>query len=513
MHTNRKREKSSMAKPSPAEPKAKAKTGIPGLDNILCGGFPHNRLYLIEGAPGSGKTTLALQFLLEGVRAGEPGLYITLSETIDELRTVARSHGFDIDGISIFQRSDEAAAEDDEQTLFHTSEVELGEAMKTLLKEVERVKPVRVVFDSLSEIHLLAQTPLRYRKQILSLKRFFAGRRCTVLLLDDETPEQGDRQLQTLAHGVILLEQLSPAYGAERRRLRISKLRGLKYRGGYHDFKIETGGLAVFPRLVASEHREDFEMTPAASGLAELDALLAGGPDWGTTTLIMGPAGGGKSAIATQYALAAIGRGQRAAMFLFDEGVGTLYARSRALGMDVATPVAAGTLSVQQIDPAEMSPGEFAHRVRNAVERDGVRIVVIDSLNGYMSAMPEESFLTAQLHELFSYLRQRGVLTIVIVAQHGFVGPNMEAPVDVSYLADTVLLLRNYEHGGRLHKAISTVKKRSGPHENTIRGFFMEKSGLRVGPPLESFHGILSGHPERTDPGSGMGTAHGPPRE
>lgn len=476
---------------------SKARTGIPGLDDVLNGGFPHNRLYLVEGAPGSGKTTLALQFLLEGIRNGEPGLYITLSETVDELRAVAESHGFDIDGISIYQRADEAGADADEQTLFHPSEVELGEATRTLLNEVERVKPVRVVFDSLSEVRLLSQNALRYRKQILALKRFFAGRRCTVLLLDEGAHD--DQQLQTLAHGVLSLEQLAPFYGAERRRLRVSKLRGVRYRGGFHDFRIETGGLSVFPRLVASEHHEPFEMTPAASGLDGLDALLAGGPDWGTTTLIMGPAGVGKSVIASQYALAAAGRGEKTAMFLFDEGPTTLYARSRALGMDVEGAAGKGLIRIQQIDPAEMSPGEFAHQVRVAAEREGVRVVVIDSLNGYLSAMPEESFLTAQLHELFSYLRQRGILTLVIVAQHGFVGANMDTPIDVSYLADTVLLLRNYEHRGRLSKAISCVKKRSGAHENAIRDFFMEKSGLRVGPPLESFGGILSGTPERAE--------------
>jgi circadian clock protein KaiC len=473
----------------------RARTGIPGLDDVLCGGFPHGRLYLVQGAPGTGKTTLALQFLLEGVRLGEPGLYITLSETEDELRAVAESHGIDIGPISIYQRPEEPALEDDEQTLFHPSEVELGEATRTLLNEVERLKPVRVVFDSLSEIRLLSQNALRYRKQILSLKRFFAGRRCTVLLLDEGSGAE-DQQLQTLAHGVLNLEQLSPFYGAERRRLRVQKLRGVRYRGGFHDFRIETGGLAVFPRLIASEHHESFEMKAAGSGLDGLDALLAGGPDWGTTTLIMGPAGAGKSAIAAQYALAAAGRGEKTAMFLFDEGPATFFARARALGMDLAAPAEKGLVALKQIDPAEMSPGEFAHQVRLAVERDHARVVVIDSLNGYLSAMPEESFLTVQLHELFTYLRQRGVLTLVIVAQHGFVGENMDAPVDVSYLADTVLLLRNYEHGGRLRKAISAVKKRSGVHENTIRGFYMESTGLRIGPPLESFRGILSGSAE-----------------
>jgi circadian clock protein KaiC len=479
----------------PVEDAPKARTGIAGLDDILGGGFPHHRLYLVQGAPGTGKTTLALQFLLEGARQGEPGLYITLSETLDELRAVAASHGFDLDGISIYQRGDSAEADADEQTLFHPSEVELGEATRTLLNEVERVKPVRVVFDSLSEIRLLSQNPLRYRKQILALKRFFAGRRCIVLLLDEGSHD--DQQLQTLAHGVLDLEQLAPAYGAERRRLRVSKLRGVHYRGGFHDFRIATGGLMVFPRLVAAEHHEEFPEGSAKSGIDGLDTLLGGGPDWGTTTLIMGPAGVGKSAISAQYALAAAERGERTAMFLFDEGPATVYARARGLGLDIEGAVTRGMIRIQQIDPAEMSPGEFVDNVRNAVERGGARVVIIDSLNGYLSAMPEERFLTIQLHELFTYLRQRGILTIVVVAQHGFVGSNMETPVDVSYLADTVLLLRNFEYGGRLSRAISAVKKRTGGHEHTIREFTFEKAGLRLGPPLDAFHGILSGDPER----------------
>jgi circadian clock protein KaiC len=482
----------------------RARTGVRGLDDILGGGFPYNRLYLVQGEPGAGKTTLALQFLLEGIRSGEPGLYISLSETKSELEAVARSHGWDLGALSLYDRAPDSAAFLEDQTLFHTSEVELSEVTKTLLEEVERVAPVRVVFDSMSELRLLAQNPLRYRKQILVLKSFFAGRNCTVLLLDENPTVPGDLQLQPLAHGVIVLEQRSPLYGAERRRIRVTKLRGVKYRGGYHDFKIETGGIVVFPRLVASEHHEPFAPGRASSNLPQLDSLIGGGPDWGTTMLLMGPAGGGKSALATQYAVAAARRGERSALFIFDEGLETLYGRSEGLGLPLRELVEAGTISVQQMDPAEMSPGEFGFHVREAVEAQNARVVVIDSLNGYLAAMPEESFLTVQLHELFSYLRQRGVLTIVVVAQHGFLGAG-ETPVEVSYLADTVLLLRNYESAGGLHKSISMVKKRSGVHENTIRAFSMGPQGLQVGPTLDKFRGILSGIPirEKADPNGG----------
>jgi len=479
-----------------AKPREIAATGIPGLDNVLAGGFTKNRLYLIQGDPGVGKTTLGLQFLLEGAEQGESSLYLTLSESKEELHAVADSHGWDIDKIHIFEYSAHDRLEsEDTSTLFHPSEVELGEATRRLLEEVERIKPQRLVIDSLSEIRLLAQSALRYRRQILGLKHYFTGRQCTVLMLDDRNANDGDMQLMTLAHGVLMLEQLSPVYGAERRRLRVSKYRGVRYRGGYHDFTIRTGGIVAYPRLVASEHRDDFTPRRIASGITEVDALLGGGIDRGTSTLIMGPAGAGKSLLATRYVTAAADRGENAAVFIFDESRGTLFARSHALQMNIGEHVKAGRVTVQQIDPAEIPPGEFVHLVRDAVEKQNASVVVIDSLNGYMNAMPEEHFLTIQMHELLTYLGQKGVATILVVAQHGLLGSSMVSPVDVSYLADCVILLRYYEHAGEIRKAISVVKKRSGAHEQSIRPLTLSSEGMSVGPPLSEFHGILSGTP------------------
>lgn len=474
-----------------------APTGIPGLDDVLAGGFTRSRVYLISGDPGVGKTTLGLQFLLEGVRAGESCLYLTLSETKTELQSVADSHGWSLEGLHVFEytAADRLEVEGgEESTLFHPSEVALGEATRKLLDEVERVKPTRVVFDSLSEIRLLAQNPLRYRRQILGLKHYFAGRNVTVLLLDDRNVESGDMQLLTLAHGVLMLEQLSPIYGAERRRLRVAKFRGLRYRGGYHDFTIRPGGLLVYPRLVASEHRDVFVPRQIASGIEAIDALLGGGIDRGTSTLIMGPAGTGKSALAAQYAVAAASRGENVAMFIFDESRGTLIARSNAIGMDISRYIDSGNITVQQIDPAEIPPGEFVHLVREAVERD-VSVIVIDSLNGYLNAMPEERFLTIQLHELLTYTGQKGVATLLVVAQHGLVGSSTAAPVDISYLADSVILVRYFELAGEIRKAVSVVKKRSGTHERSIRPLSIGANGLHVGPPLSEFRGILAGTP------------------
>jgi circadian clock protein KaiC len=477
-------------------------TGVDGLDDILGGGLPPNRLYLIEGNPGSGKTTLALQFLLEGQRHGERGLYVTLSETKDELHAVAHSHGWSLDEIAVCELipSEDSLRPDTQPRMFHPSEVELSETTQAVLAEVERAKPTRVVFDSLSEMRLLAQNPLRYRRQILALKQFFIGRQCTVLLLDDRTSEETDLQLQSLAHGVVSLEHLAPEYGAERRRLRVMKMRGMWFRGGYHDFLIRRGGLAVFPRLVAAEHHRPFDRGAAPSGVAALDALLGGGLDRGTSALLMGPAGSGKSSIATQYVVAAAARGEKAAVFAFDESLGTLLARSAGLGMGLRAHLDAGRVRVQQVDPAELSPGEFAHAVRSAVEQGGARVVVIDSLNGYLNAMPEERFLTIQLHELLTYLGQQGVVTLLVVAQHGLFG-NMQAPVDTSYLADAVVLLRYFEAQGRIRRAISVVKKRSGAHEETLRELRMGPAGLIVGEPLEGFQGILTGTPTVLRPG------------
>lgn len=473
-------------------------TGVAGLDNVLGSGFPRNRLYLIQGEPGVGKTTLALQFLLAGVRAGERCLYVTLSESEAELRAVASSHGWTLEGIQIYEMSVGGGHEvqDEENTLYVPAEVELGERMEALLAEVDRVKPSRVVVDSCSELRLLAETPLRFRRQVLALKHDLVRRDCTILMLDNPVSIGGDPLLQSLVHGVVAMEQLSPDYGAERRRLRVTKLREVAFRGGYHDMVIRQDGVAVFPRLVASEHSERFMPGSASSGIAGIDALLGGGLDRGTSTLFMGPAGTAKSALATQYAVAAAARGDHVAMFTFDEGLGTLFTRATALGMALETHVKSGSVTVQQIDPAELSPGEFVQTVRVAVEQSNARIVIIDSLNGYLQAMPEEKFLTVQLHEMLSYLRQRGVIMIMVVAQHGFLG-QVAAPIDVSYLADTVVLMRYFETSGRVRKAISVVKKRSGQHEDTIRELQVGANGFTVGPPLVEFQGVLSGMLDR----------------
>ncbi len=472
-------------------------TGIAGLDDLLGGGLTPKRVYLVEGDPGSGKTTLGLQFLREGIARGEKVLYVTLSETKSELAAVATAHGWTLEGMTIHELtpSDESFTPDDQYTFFHPSEVELGETTKAVLAEVQRINPTRVVFDSLSEMRLLAREPLRYRRQILGLKQFFVGRNCTVLLLDDRTSQPGDLQLQSVAHGVIMLEQLAPEYGAERRRLRIVKLRGVRFQGGFHDFLITSGGLRAFPRLVAAQSRADDMHGTASSGIPKLDALLGGGLDRGTSTLFVGPAGAGKSAIATQIAVAAAQRGEHVAMYLFDEGLETFRRRAAGLGADVTEHIASGRLVLTQVDPAEMSPGEFADRIRTAVDKDQASVVVIDSLNGYMNAMPEERFLLAQLHELFMFLRQRGVLAISVVAQHGLVGSQMQSPVDLSYLADNVLLLRFFEAAGAVRHAISVLKKRSGPHEKTIRELRLESGGIIVGESLTEFHGVLTGVP------------------
>lgn len=471
-------------------------TGSAGLDQILEGGFPANRLYLLEGDPGTGKTTLALQFLLEGARRKEPVLYVTLSETKEELTAVARSHGWSLEGVNLHELvpPEESLKTESQYTIFHPSEVELGETTRAVIEEVERIQPRRVVFDSLSEMRLLARDPLRYRRQILALKQFFAGRKSTVLLLDDRTSADADLQVQSIAHGVLMLEQLELDYGAERRRLRVSKLRGSRFLGGFHDFTIRTGGVEVFPRLVAAGRGSEFKPEAVASGVAELDALLGGGLDRGTATLVLGPAGSGKSSLATHFAAAAAARGERAAAFIFDEGVNTYLHRAAGLGIDLRAEVEAGHLTVQQVDPAELSPGEFAHAVCEAVERSA-RLVVIDSLNGYLQAMPDERFLTAQMHELLTFLNQKGVVTLLVMAQHGFLG-SMSSPVDVSYLADTVVLLRYFEAAGAIRRAISVVKKRTGRHEDTIREMRLSASrGVEVGEPLTAFRGVLTGVP------------------
>lgn len=488
-----------MARSAAADDAPLVPTGVAGLDDVLGGGLTAHRLYLLEGNPGSGKTTLALQFLLEGARRGERGVYVTLSETKLELTAVARSHGWSLDAIDVVELapSEEALEPDNQYTMFQPSEVELGVTTRAILAEVERVKPTRAVIDSLSELRLLAQSALRYRRQILGLKQFFIGRECTVLLADDKTSEAQDLQLESLAHGVLSLEQLSPEYGAERRRLRVTKFRGQKYRGGYHDFAIKTGGLEVYPRLVAAEHAAGRAEGLLQSGNRQLDALLGGGIEYGTNVLLVGPAGTGKSSVAVQYARAAAACGERAALFIFDERLQILCKRAEGLGMDLSPYLASGHLTVQPVDPAELSPGEFAHAVRQSVERQdgrpGARVVVIDSLNGYLQAMLEERFLTAQLHELLTYLGHRGVVTFLVLAQHGMVG-TMQADVDTTYLADTVILLRYFEAAGEVRQALSVVKKRIGRHERTIRELRLE-GGVVVGEPLRDFHGVLTGVP------------------
>jgi circadian clock protein KaiC len=455
-------------------------------------------MFLVEGNPGTGKTTLALQFLLEGVRAGERGLYVTLSETTDELTGVAESHGWSLDGIDVFELmpDEEALRPDAQYTVFHPSEVELTSTTQSIFEMVERVKPMRVVFDSLSELRLLARDSLRYRRQILGFKHFFTHHKATVLLLDDLTGEDSDLQLRSLAHGVLLLEQVALDYGAERRKLRVVKMRGVSYRGGYHDYVIRTGGIQVFPRLIAAEHHTPFERGAVLSGVPEVDTLLGGGLNHGTSSLIMGPAGAGKTVLATQYACAAADRGDHVAFFLFDERLGTFIDRSARLGMRVDQHVDHGRMLIRQIDPAEVSPGEFAHLVVDATKEQGTQFVVIDSLNGYVTAMPDERLLDIRLHELMSYLAQRGVTTLLTLAQHGVFSSVSGSQAEVSYLADSLLMLRFFEAQGEVRKAISVLKKRSGGHELTIREFQITDHGVRVGSPLREFQGVLTGVPE-----------------
>ena len=478
----------------------KAEFGIAGLDDITAGGLARGRLFLLEGSPGTGKTTGAIQFLMAGAAGGERSLYITLSETEDELRAGARSHGWSLDGIDIFELvpPESLLDEDQQQSLLYSSDLELGETTRRIFAAFEKIKPDRVVLDSLSEIRLLAQSSLRYRRQILALKHYFARSGATVLMLDDLSSEAHDQTMHSVAHGVIRLDELSPEYGAERRRLRIIKYRGQRYRGGYHDFVIETGGIRVFPRLVSAEHRRDFDREVLSTESTELNALLGGGIDRGSSVLILGPAGTGKSLLALTFIAGAVGRGERAAMFVFDEELGLLIERAKGLGIDLQAMVDKGNLALEQVDAAELTPGELSERVRRCVEQHNARTVVIDSLNGYQASMPGEHALVLHMHELLQYLNRRGASTFLTVAQHGLVG-DMKAPVDVTYLADTVVLLRYFEAFGRVRRAMSIIKKRTGAHEDTIREYRIDSRGITLGEPLMGFQGVLRGVPELLD--------------
>lgn len=470
-------------------------SGVPGLDHVLRGGFARSRSHLVEGRPGSGKTTIGLQFLMNGRDLGERCLYITLSESKRELHSVAARHGFDLTDIEIFELIPPELSLDpnQRQTLVHSSDLELGETVEMVLAEVERLKPDRVVFDSLSEIRLLSQGTLRYRRQVLALKSFFLVGNSTVLMLDDLTGEQDDLNLHSVCHGVIRLEQLVPIYGGERRRLRVIKMRGVQIRGGYHDFVIRPGGVSVFPRLVAADHGIEDAGKDAVSN-TELDTLMNGGLSRGTTSLLMGPSGTGKSSIALSYVHAALKRGEPCYFMVFDETLRVVKERASGMGMPLDHFIESGLLKLDQIDPAELTPGELACRIQNAVEVQEARMVVVDSLTGYLNAMPEEQYLVLQMHEISTYLNQKGIVTLLLLANHGLVG-QMNAQVDLTYLSDTVVLLRYFEASGRIRRAVSVVKKRTGPHEDTIREFTLSSKGVTVGEALEEFSGVLTGVP------------------
>ncbi len=479
--------------PTAARDDHRASSGIAGLDYLLKGGFPANRLHLIEGDPGTGKTTLALQFLLEGRAQGERCLYVTLSETSAELRGVAASHGWALDGIDVFELKPPGGRADDQYTLYHPAEIELADMVKRVLTATEQVNPARIVLDSLSEMRLLARDPLRYRRQILALKEYFSGRACTVLMLDDKTSAERDLQLQSIAHSVVLLEQLPAEYGRSRRRARIVKVRGVPGVEGFHDFRIRHGGLAVYPQLTP-DHPAEREPTLVRSGVEEIDALVGGGLGAGTCTLFMGPAGVGKSSMAAQYVSAAAAHAP-CAVYLFDERRATFVSRADALGMGMSAHVRAGRITIDQVEPGEMSPGEFAHRIRERVNAGGARMVLIDSFNGYLHAIPTAHSPLVRMHELLAFLNDRGVTTLLVSAQHGIMGSQMVSPIDVSYLADAVILFRFFEAFGAVRKAISVVKKRTGLHETTIREYAVGPDRLRVGAPLVEFHGVMTGVP------------------
>lgn len=479
-------------------------TGVPGLDSVLGGGWPTGHVYVVSGQPGCGKTTLGLQFLLEGISNGERVLYITLAESGRELRQVANSHGWSLRGIEIFELlpMEESLKVEEQYTVLYPGEVEMSGIIKSILARIEEVEPKRVVFDSLSELWLLARESLRFRRQLLALKQYFAGRETTVLMLDDHTATEVERDLQSIVHGVLRLENLARDYGTRRRRLEVLKLRGVVFREGFHDYDIRTGGLVVYPRLVATQHHTEFHPEMVTSGIPHLDDLLGGGLNRGTSTLLVGPAGAGKSSISLQYAACSAQSGERAMYITFDEGYGTLAERALSLGTDIRKLQAHGLLKLSFVDPADLSPGRFVETIRQEVDAHGTRVVVIDSLNGFLAAMPSEAYLDIQLRELLSYLNNCGVVTILVLAQYGILGQGMVSPVDVSYLSDTILLLRYFEYRGEVRQAISVVKKRSGRHERSIRELILETGGIRVGEPLRDFHGVLTGVPVFTGTGA-----------
>jgi circadian clock protein KaiC len=480
---------------SPAVP-PDAQTGVSGLDEVLCGGLQRGRTFLLEGSPGTGKTSIAIQFLMTGAEAGERCLYVTLSETEEELRASAASHRWSLDGVDVFELipPENLLDEKQQQSLLYSSDLELGESTQRIFEVFERVKPDRVVLDSLSEIRLLAQSSLRYRRQILALKHYFAHRGATVLMLDDLTTDINDKTVHSVAHGVFRLEELAPDYGSERRRMRVIKYRGRRFRGGFHDFAIVTGGVRVFPRLVSAEHKTDFARDLLATDSAELNALLGGGVERGSSVLILGPAGTGKTLLALTFVKTAIQRGEKAVMFVFEEELGLLIKRAKGVGIDLQPMIESEQLVLEQVDAAELSPGEFSERVRVCVEKHGARTLLIDSLNGYQAAMPGEQELILHMHELLQFLNRQGATTLMTVAQHGLVG-DMRSPVDLTYLADTVMLLRYFEAVGRVRRAMSVIKKRTGAHEDTIREYLIDGRGISLGPPLDNFQGVLRGVP------------------
>jgi circadian clock protein KaiC len=482
---------------SPPIRAGKQTTGVAGLDELLRGGLPSDRLYVVEGDPGAGKTTLALQFLLEGVRLGQRVLYVALSETLEELRDVASSHGWSLDGIELLELNSlsERLQEEANYTVYHPSDVELGETTKRIRQQVEEQDPERVALDSVSELKILSQTSVRYRREILGLKQFFAGRKCTVLVLDDRTTSEGEQQLQSIAHGVLSMERAGREYGATRRQFHLVKMRGVNFLDGRHDFVIRTGGIEIYPRLAASESPAAEPAAIASSGSQQFDALLGGGIDRGTSALLLGPAGCGKTTLCSQILIAALKRGESVAYYLFEESKDTFLRRSEGFGMDFTAYLASGLFELAQVDIGELSPGEFANRVRRRVERTGTSFIVIDSLNGYLNGMPSERFLLIHMHELLSYLGRKNVVTLLTIAQHGMLGPAMQTPVDVSFLADTVILLRFFEAAGEVRQALSVIKKRRGKHERTLREMQFGPTGVAIGAVLHDFEGVLTGVP------------------